>query len=153
LNYLMLTFVGGIGALLLLATTLYVQPAQSVTVATDASTYSVGDTIQVTISNNGPDRITRGGLACDDLWPLALEQLAEDGSWQPVAVPRHQCIGIASALIAPGQTQLRTIALVLDPATYHVVYMFSDVDAGMIDIAVSDPFDVAAPPDSSVSAK
>src|SRR5258708_3757268 len=121
------------------------QFADGVTVLTDSATYSVGDPIQVTIANDGPDRITRGGLACDDLWPLALEQQDPDGNWQPLAVPRHQCIGIAGVLIAPGQQQARTITPPIDPGTYHLVSAFMVVGSGAQLTATSDPFDVVDP--------
>ena len=117
--------------------------AGSVSVTTDNSSYGVGDPIQVTIENNSGDRIARGGLDCDDLWPLALDQLDVDGNWQPVAVPQHNCIGITAALIFPGQTQSRTVSLVLDPGTYHVVYAFTDVDTQSQEVSASDPFDVS----------
>ena len=93
---------------------LFGQSVDGVTVATGASTYAPGDQIQVTIENAGPSRITRGGLDCDDLWPLALEQRQADGTWQPVPAPGHACIGIASVLVSPGESQSRTISMILD---------------------------------------
>ncbi len=130
---------------LAVATAVAAESADGVAVITDGATYALGDPIQVTIANDGPDRITRGGLACDDLWPLALEQLDPDGNWQPVVVPRHQCIGIAGILVAPGQTQVRTITPALDPGTYRLVYAFMVVGAGTQFTATSDPFDVVDP--------
>ena len=129
----------------LMLLTLLLQSADTggVAVTTDSATYAVGDPIQVTIANNSGDRITRGGLDCDDLWPLALEQLDADGNWQLVPAPQHNCIGITATLISPGQTQMRTLSLVLDPGTYHVVYAYTDVDTQSQDVAVSDPFDVS----------
>ena len=124
------------------AAALFAQPADGVEVATDASAYTSGDPIQVTIANNGPDRISRGGLDCNDIWPLALEMRQDDGSWQPVQVPQHGCIGIAAALISPGDSFSKTISLTLDAGTYHVVYAFDDVDNGTQDMSISDPFDV-----------
>ncbi len=121
------------------------QSMNGVSVATDSPTYNLGDPIQVTISNGSLDRISRGGLACDDLWPLALEQLDGDGNWQPVEVPQHQCIGIAAPLFAPGDTQTQTISLALDPGRYHVLYGFDDIDNGTYLVAISDPFDVLPP--------
>ena len=130
-------------ALLLAAASLFAQAADGVSVMTDAPAYAVGAPIQVTLINAGSDRISRGGLACDDLWPLALEQLSSDGSWQPVDVARRQCIGVAAELVSPGDSQQRTIDLPLDVGTYHVLYAFDDVDNGTQDVSVSDPFDVA----------
>jgi hypothetical protein len=121
------------------------QSVDGVTVTTDAASYAPGDQIQVTIDNAGPSRITRGGLDCDDLWPLALEQRQSAGDWQPVPVPPHACMGIASVLVSPGESQSRTIAMTLDPGTYHVVYAFDDVDNGTQEVSVSDDFDVVAP--------
>jgi hypothetical protein len=142
-------------SLLLAFSSLFAQPADGVTVATDAPTYLPGDSIKVTITNAGPDRISRGGLDCDDLWPLALEQLAADGSWQAVSVPQHRCIGIAAILVSPGETQMRTINLPLDVGTYHVVYAFDDVDNGTQETSISDPFDItptaSAPADATGS--
>ena len=126
----------------LVVSLLFGQPADGVSVATDASAYAVGDPIQVTILNSGPDRISRGGLDCDALWPLALEQHAADDSWQAVPVASHQCIGIAAILVGPGETQSMTISLSLDPGSYHVVYAFDDVDNGTQDMSISDPFDI-----------
>ena len=124
---------------------LFGQSVDGVTVATGASTYAPGDQIQVTIENAGPSRITRGGLDCDDLWPLALEQRQADGTWQPVPAPGHACIGIASVLVSPGESQSHTISMILDPGTYHVVYAFDDVDDGTQDVSLSDAFDVIGP--------
>jgi hypothetical protein len=124
---------------------LFGQPVDGVIVTTDTSIYAPGDQIQVGIANAGPDRITRGGLDCDDLWPLALEQRQADSTWQPVPAPRHACIGIASVLVGPGESQSRTISMTLDPGTYHVVYAFDDVDNGTQDVSISDAFDVIAP--------
>jgi Bacterial Ig-like domain len=121
------------------------QSVDGVSVTTDASSYAPGDQIQVTIDNAGPNRITRGGLDCDDIWPLALEQRQSGGDWQPVPVPSHSCIGIASVLVSPGESQSRTISMTLDPGTYHVVYAFDDVDNGTQEVSVSDDFDVIAP--------
>ena len=118
------------------------QVADGVTVTTDATGYAPGDPIQVTITNGGPDRITRGGLDCDEIWPLALEQQDDSGNWQSVEVPRHGCIGVAGTIVAPGETQTRTITLQLDPGTYHVLYAFNDIDAGTQDVSVSDPFTI-----------
>jgi hypothetical protein len=136
---------------LLAAVLLFSQAADGVSVTTDAASYSSGDPIQVTIQNGGADRISRGGLACDDIWPLALEQRQSDGSWQPLTVPRHQCIGIAAVLVGPGQTQTKIMNLVLDPGTYHVVYAFDDVDNATQDVSSSDPFDVTPAPSQSSS--
>ena len=130
---------------LAVATPVAAESADGVAVTTDSAAYALGDPIQVTIANDGLDRITSGGLACDDLWPLAPEQLDPDGNWQPVAVPRHQCIGIAGILVAPGQTQVRTITPALDPGTYRLVYAFRVVGAGTELTATSDPFDVIDP--------
>ncbi len=129
-------------ALALVPATAQAQAADGVTVTTDVTSYAPGDPIQVTITNGGPDRITRGGLDCDDLWPLALEQQDDTGNWQPVQAPRHGCIGIAGTIVVPGDTQTHTISLPLDPGTYHVSYAFSDVDAGTQNVSVSDPFTV-----------
>lgn len=128
---------------LLAAALLFEQAADGVTVRTDAPSYSPGDPIQITILNGGSDRISRGGLACTDIWPLALEQRQDDDSWQPVTVPQHQCVGIAAVLVSPGDVQRKTISnLTLDPGSYHVVYAFDDVDNGTQDTSISDPFDI-----------
>jgi hypothetical protein len=127
------------------------QPADGVSVATDMAAYTQGDPVLVTIQNAGPDPITRGGIVCDDVWPLAVEQLQEDGTWQPVVVPRRAtCIGIAGVLFQPGRTLNLTLSLSLDPGTYRVAYAFDVVGSGPAptagQIAYSDPFDVNAPP-------
>lgn len=124
------------------ASALVGQAAAGVSVATDNPAYAVGDPIQVTIQNGGTDRVSRGGLACDDVWPLALEQQGGDGNWQPVQVPQHGCIGIAAALLLPGRSIARTINLQLDPGTYRLAYPFDDADTGGSQTAYSDPFDV-----------
>jgi hypothetical protein len=133
--------VGFLAAWVLVAS-VYAQAVDGVSVSTDSTSYAPGDPIQVTIANAGPDRVSRGGLACDDVWPLALEQLADDGTWQPVTVPRHQCIGITAALLGPGQSQVRTLTVSLDPGTYHLAYPFDDADTSARNIAYSDPFDI-----------
>jgi hypothetical protein len=119
------------------------QAADGVSVMTDAPAYPPGAPIQITLTVAGPDRISRGGIACDDVSPLALEQLSSDGSWQPVDVAQHTCIGIAAELLSPGDTQQQTIKLPLDVGTYHVLYAFDDIDNGIQDVSISDPFDVA----------
>ena len=124
------------------------QPTDGISVTTDATSYAPGDPIQVTILNSGPDRVVRGGTDCDDLWPLALEQHAADDSWQVVPAPSHQCIGIAAALLGPGETQTMTVSLTLDPGSYHLVYAFDDVDNGTQDMSISDPFDITSDPAS-----
>jgi len=123
------------------------QAADGVSVSTDMATYTHGDPIHVTIHNAGPDAITNGGIVCDDVWPLAVEQLQADGTWQAVPVPqRAGCIGIAGVLFPQGGSQDRTLALGLDPGTYRVVYAFRVVGGGSAanaqQIAYSDPFDV-----------
>jgi hypothetical protein len=125
------------------------QAVNGVSVTTDLSVYLPGDPIQVTIYNAGPDAITRGGIVCDDVWPLAIEQLQVDGSWQEVPVPRRSnCIAIAGVLFQPGQTITRTVSLNLDPGTYRVTYAFDVVGTGPAPnarmVAYSDPFDVVA---------
>lgn len=131
-------------ALLALTAALHLlgQPADGVSVSTEAFAYTPGDPIQVTIFNAGPDRITRGGLACTDIWPLGVEQRQSDASWLEVPVAPRQCEGITSVLVNPGDAQTQTIALSLDPGTYHVVYAFDDIDNGVQDVATSDPFDI-----------
>jgi len=125
-----------------------VQAADGVAVTTDATTYLPGDPISVTITNGGSDRITRGGLDCDPLWPLALEQLQSDGSWQALPRPPSSgCIGIAGVLVPPGGTQTHQISLTLDPGTYHVVYSFSVVGDGQL-TSYSEPFTILDPSDS-----
>jgi hypothetical protein len=121
---------------------LFGQPADGVSVSTDASTYAPGDPIQITIFNAGPDRITRGGLACTDIWPFGIEQRQPDSSWLDVPAPRSDCLAIEAALFGPGESQTRTIDVSLDPGTYHVIYVFDDVDNGIQDVAASDPFDI-----------
>jgi hypothetical protein len=133
------------------AALLFAQPADGVSVSTDAPGYAPGDPIQVTILNVGPDRISRGGLACTDIWPLVLEQRLNDGTWDPVSVPQHSCIGIAAALVGPGETQTETISLSLDPGTYHVVYAFDDVDNGTQEMSTSDPFDITSSASNSTN--
>jgi hypothetical protein len=131
-------------SLFVASTAMFGQAADGVSVTTDAATYMSGTPVQVTIQNGGPDRITRGGLDCADSWPLALEQLQPDGSWQDVPMPRHACIAIASVLVAPGEAQTGTISLVLDAGSYHVVYAFDDVDNGTQDASISEPFSVTS---------
>jgi hypothetical protein len=126
------------------------QPVEGVSVSTDMSAYAQGDPVLVTIQNTGPDAITRGGIVCDDVWPLAVEQLQDDGSWQGVVVPRRaSCIGITGVLFQPGRTLTQTLSLSLDPGTYRVAYAFDVVGSGPApnagQIAYSDPFDVNAP--------
>jgi len=124
---------------------LLAQPADGVNVTTDSSSYQQGAPIEVTIVHAGPDRITRGGLACDDVWPLALEELDADGTWQPVPVAPRQCIGIAAVVVSPGQSQTKTLTLPLEVGSYHLVYGFDDIDNGTYEVATSDPFDIVAP--------
>jgi len=127
------------------------QPANGVSVVTDMAAYTQGDPVQVTIQNAGPDAITRGGIVCDDVWPLALEQVQDDGTWQAVPVPRRtSCTGVAGVLFQPGGSQVHTLSLSLDPGTYRVVYAFDVVGSGGApnagQIAYSEPFEVIAPP-------
>jgi hypothetical protein len=131
---------------------LFAQPANGVSVSTDMPAYTQGDPIQVTILNAGPDAVTRGGIVCDDVWPLLVEQLQSDGTWQEVPVPRRaNCIAIAGILFQPGQSLMRTVSLSLDPGTYRVAYAFDVVGSGPAPnarlVAYSDPFDVNPPAD------
>lgn len=130
----------------------FAQPVNGVSVTTDMAVYMQGEPVQVTIQNAGPDAITRGGLVCDDVWPLSVEQLQPDGSWQEVTVPRRStCIGITAMLFGPGQSQPHTVSLDLEPGTYRVAYAFSVVSAAQAPnsplVAYSDPFDVIPPAD------
>src|SRR5258708_2667796 len=124
------------------------QTADGVSVTTNSSSYAPGATIDVTVENNGPDRVTRGGIVCDDVWPLSLEQLQDDGSWQPQRVPaRANCIAVAGVLFGPGQSLTRSVSLMLDPGTYRVGYTFDVVGSppAQMLIASSDPFAIRAP--------
>jgi hypothetical protein len=131
---------------------LFAQSADGVSVTTDMAAYTQGDPIQVTIQNAGPDAITRGGIVCDDVWPLAVEQLQPDGTWQAVMVPRRaNCIAIAAILFQPGQSVVRSVSLGFEPGTYRVAYAFDVVGSGPAAnsrlVAFSDPFDVNPPVD------
>jgi hypothetical protein len=76
-----------------------------------------GDPVHVTIQNAPPDAITRGGIVCDDAWPLAVEQLQADGTWQGVVVPRRaSCIGVDGMLFQPGQRSPKPCRSVLTSA-------------------------------------
>jgi hypothetical protein len=124
------------------------QPADGVSVTTSSSSYAPGAAIDVTVENNGPDRVTRGGIVCDDVWPLSIEQLLDDGTWQPQSVPtRANCIAIAGVLFGPGQSLNRSVSLMLDPGTYRVGYTFDVVGSppGQMLTAYSDPFAITAP--------
>jgi hypothetical protein len=74
-----------------------------------------------------------------------LQQRDDTGAWHDVVYPRTPpCVGIAVALLGPGETQTRTFAAPDDPGTFQVVYTYhaSDGSAGM---AVSAPIVVSSP--------
>jgi hypothetical protein len=79
-------------------------------VSSDMAAYAQGDPVHVTIQNAPPDAITRGEIVCDDVWPLAVEQLQADGTWQGVVMPRRaSCIGVAGVLFQPRRTLTQTL--------------------------------------------
>ena len=49
------------------------QPADGVSVTTSSSAYAPGATIDVTVENNGSDRVTRGGIVCELCRPVRRE--------------------------------------------------------------------------------
>jgi hypothetical protein len=122
-------------------------PPADVVVSTDAANYAPGDAVSVTLVNGTTTSIAPlGGIVCQGSpWPFAVERLDDAGMWQAVDYPRTPpCIGIAVALLGPGQTQTKTVAASADPGEYRLVYAFRAMD-GSEGTAASDPFLVAPP--------
>ena len=124
-------------------------PAASgtVSVSTDASSYTPGDPVTVTLVNGSTTPIAPlGGIVCQGSpWPFTVQRLDDAGTWQDVAFPRTPpCIGIAVALLGPGESQTRTFAADANAGTYRVLYAYNPSDGSGQALAVSDPYDVDA---------
>lgn len=120
----------------------------SVSVTTDASSYAPGDPITVTLVNGTTTPIAPiGGIVCQGtLWPFGLQRLDDSGNWQDVAFPRIlPCVGIAVALLGPGEVQTRQFPATSDPGTYRLIYTYDPTDGSGQERAASDPYDVVDP--------
>jgi|SRR5579859_7436100 len=131
------------------ATFLATQVAQSgsVSVTTDASSYAPGDPVTVTVLNASAAPIApQGGIVCQGSpWPFTVQQLDDSGTWQEVPFPSTPpCIGIAVALLGPGQSRTATFAADANPGTYRVAYAYNPTDGSGQGLAVSGPYDVTA---------
>jgi hypothetical protein len=119
-----------------------------VSVSTDASSYAPGEPVTVSVVNGTSTPIAPlGGIVCQGSpFPFGIQRLDEAGVWQEVAFPRTPpCIGIAVALLGPGESQTRTLDADATPGTYRVAYAYSPTDGSGQALAVSDPFEVVAP--------
>jgi hypothetical protein len=87
-----------------------------------------------------------GGIVCQDTpWPFTLQRLDDSGVWQDVVFPpTPPCIGVAVAMLPPGQSQSTTFAASADPGTYRVAYTFRAAD-GTEGTATSTPFLIGSP--------
>ena len=126
-------------------------PAASgtVSVTTDSSSYAPGDSVTVTLVNGSTTPIAPlGGIVCQGSpWPFAVQWLDDAGTWQDVALPRTPpCIGIAVALLGPGESQTRTFAADANAGTYRVLYAYNPTDGSGQALAMSDPYDVDSAP-------
>jgi hypothetical protein len=115
----------------------------TVQVGTDSSTYAVGDTVTVTVTNLGLATIMpRGGRVCDSFWPIRLEQQNPDG-WTPVPLPQEAICAAASVVpYQTGEMLLKSFPAGPDAATYRAVFNY-DVpgqEFGSLPPAYSDPF-------------
>jgi hypothetical protein len=121
----------------------------TVSITTDASNYAPGDPFTTTVTNGTTTPIAPlGGIVCQGSpWPFGVQRLDDTGAWQDAAFPRSApCIGIAVALLGPGESQIRSFAADASTGTYRVVYAYSATDGSGQTIAVSDPYDVDAAP-------
>jgi hypothetical protein len=76
-----------------------------------------------------------------------VQRLDDSGTWQDVAFPRTPpCVGIAVALLGPGESQTRTFAAEASVGTYRVVYAYNPTDGSGQALAISDPYDVETVP-------
>ena len=122
--------------------------AGSVSVATDASSYAPGDPVTVTVVNGTTTSIApQGGIVCQGSpWPFGVQRLDDAGDWQDLTFPRTPpCIGVAVALLGPGESQTRTVAADTDLGTYRVVYAYTPTDGSGQGLAASDPYEVTSP--------
>jgi hypothetical protein len=122
-----------------------VQSPAAIQVFTDRNTYAVGDTVSVTITNQGPATIMpHGGVVCDSLWPIRLERSKPSG-WEAVPVPQDPvCAAASVALYAPGNSLNTTLTAGPLCGTYRVVFAYDvpGFDFGSLAPAHSDPFNV-----------
>ena len=120
----------------------------SVSVATDASSYAPGDQVTVTVVNGTTTSIApQGGIVCQgSLWPFGVQRLDDAGNWQDLTFTRTPpFIGVAVALLGPGDSQTRTFAAATDLGTYRLVYAYTPTDGSGQGLAASDPYDVTSP--------
>jgi hypothetical protein len=120
-----------------------VQSPSAVQVSTDRLTYGPGDTVLVTVTNQGPATIMpHGGVICDSLWPIRLER-SDSSGWEAVPVPQDPvCAAASVGLYAPGSSLSTTFTVGPECGTYRAVFAF-DVpgsDFGSLAPAHSDPF-------------
>jgi hypothetical protein len=121
----------------------------TVSVNTDASSYAPGESVTVTLVNGTTTAIAPlGGIVCQGSpWPFGVQRLDAEGNWQDVTYPRTPpCVGIAAALVGPGESQSRTFAADADAGTYRVVYAYNPTDGSGQALSVSDPYDVNTAP-------
>ncbi len=121
----------------------------TVSVNTDASSYTPGKSVTVTLVNGTTTAIAPlGGIVCQGSpWPFGVQRLDDTGTWQDVAFPpTPPCVGIAAALLGPGESQSRTFAADADAGTYRVVYAYNPTDGSGQALCVSDPYDVNTAP-------
>jgi len=119
----------------------------AVSVSTGASSSAPGDPLTATVTNATTTPIAPlGGIVCQGSpWPFGVQRLDDAGEWQDVVFPRTPpCIGIAAALLGPGQSQSKTFPADTNPGTYRVVYTYSPTDGSGQALAVSDPYAVQA---------
>jgi hypothetical protein len=117
----------------------------TVSVNTDASSYAPGESVTVTLVNGTTTAIAPlGGIVCQGSpWPFGVQRLDDAGTWQDLAYPRTPpCVGIAAALLGPGESQTRTYAADANAGTYRVVYVYNPTDGSAQALALSDPYDV-----------
>jgi hypothetical protein len=126
-------------------------PAASgmVSVTTDASSYAPGDSVTVTLVNGTSTAIAPlGGIVCQGSpWPFTVQRMDDAGIWQDLVFPpTPPCIGIAVALLGPGESQTRTFAADANAGTYRVLYAYNPTDGSGQARAMSDPYDVSTAP-------
>lgn len=117
----------------------------TILVTTAASSYGPGDPITVTVVNGTTTPTAPlGGVVCQGSpWPFGVQRLDDAGEWKDVVFPRTPpCIGIAVALLGPGESQTRQIAAEADSGTYRVTYAYDTTDGSGPGLAGSDPYDV-----------
>ena len=114
--------------------------------STDASNYAPGDAVTVTVSNSSGVAVSPGGgIVCQGSpWPFALQVQDDAGNWNEVASPRTPpCVGIAAALLQPGQRMTKTLMASADPGEYRLSYAYHATD-GSEGVVTSDPFTVGS---------